>query len=47
MKALQKEIEQRKKLLLKKDLGAMVSDSYLDVTAEDLVYKLGCRTKKT
>ena len=39
IKALQKEIEQLKKLLLKKDLDAMVLDSYLEVAAEDLGYK--------
>ena len=39
IKALQKEIKQLKKLLLKKDLDAMVLDSYLEVAAEDLGYK--------
>ena len=39
IKALQKEIQQLKKLLLKKDLDAMVLDSYLEVAAEDLGYK--------
>jgi len=39
IKELQKEIEQLKKLLLKKDLDAMVLDSYLEVAAE----KLGCK----
>ena len=38
IKALQKEIEQLKKLLLKKDLDALVLDSYLEVAAEDLGY---------
>ena len=39
IKELQKEIEQLKKLLLKKDLDAMIQDSYLEVAAEDLGYK--------
>ena len=39
IKALQKEIEQLKKLLLKKDLDQLVSDSYLEVAAE----MLGCK----
>jgi putative transposase len=39
IKTLQKEIEQLKKALLKKDLDAMVQDSYLEVAAEDLGYK--------
>ncbi len=34
LKELQKEIEQLKKLLLKKDLDQMVNDSYLEVAAE-------------
>ena len=38
IKALQKEIKQLKKLLLKKDLDAMVLESYLEVAAEDLGY---------
>ena len=37
--ALQKEIEQLKKLLIKKDLEKMVQDSYLEVAAENLGYK--------
>ena len=40
LKELQKEIEQLKKLLLKKDLDQLVSDSYLEVAAE----MLGCKT---
>lgn len=36
IKALQKEIEQLKKLLLKKDLDAMIEESYLEVAAEKL-----------
>jgi len=39
IKALQKEVEQLKKLLLKKDLDAMVEESYLEVAAEKLGYK--------
>lgn len=40
IKELQKEIEQLKKLLLKKDLQQLVSDSYLEVAAD----KLGCKS---
>ena len=47
IKALQKEIEQLKKLLLKKDLDAMVLDSYLEVAAEDLGYKFVKDLKKS
>jgi len=46
IKALQKEIEQLKKLLLKKDLDAMVEESYLEVAAEDLGYKSIAELKK-
>jgi len=46
IKALQKEIEQLKKLLLKKDLNTMVLDSYLEVAAEDLGYKSVSELKK-
>ena len=46
IKGLQKEIEQLKKLLLKKDLDAMVQDSYLEVAAEDLGYKSVNELKK-
>jgi transposase-like protein len=46
IKALQKEIKQLKKLLLKKDLDAMVLDSYLEVAAEDLGYKSVSELKK-
>jgi transposase len=46
IKALQKEIEQLKKLLLKKDLDAMVLESYLEVAAEDLGYKSVAELKK-
>ena len=46
IKTLQKEIEQLKKLLLKKDLDAMVQDSYLEVAAEYLGYKSVNELKK-
>jgi transposase-like protein len=46
IKALQKEIEQLKKLLLKKDLDQLVSDSYLEVAAEMLGYKNVAELKK-
>lgn len=46
IKALQKEIEQLKKLLLKKDLDAMVEESYLEVAAEKLGYKNVVELKK-
>ena len=46
IKELQKEIEQLKKLLLKKDLDALVLDSYLEVAAEDLGYKSVAELKK-
>jgi transposase-like protein len=39
LKALQKEVEQLKKLLVKKDMDKLVSDSYLQVAAENLGYK--------
>ena len=39
LKALQKEIEQLKELLIKKDLEQLVNDSYLEVAAENLGYK--------
>ena len=46
IKALQKEIEQLKKLLLKKDLDVLVLDSYLEVAAEDLGYQSVSELKK-
>jgi len=46
IKALQKEIEKLKKLLLKKDLDAMVEESYLEVAAEKLGYKTVLELKK-
>ena len=39
LKALQKEVEQLKELLIKKDLDQLVTDSYLKVAAENLGYK--------
>ena len=39
IKALQKEIEQLKSLLIRKDLDKLVLDSYLEVAAENLGYK--------
>ena len=39
LKALQKEVEQLKNLLIKKDLDKLVQDSYLEVAAENLGYK--------
>lgn len=46
IKALQKEIEQLKKLLLKKDMDALVDESYLEVAAEQLGYKTVLELKK-
>lgn len=46
VKALQKEIEQLKKLLLKKDLDMLVSDSYLEAIAELHGYKNVAELKK-
>jgi transposase-like protein len=46
VKALQKEIEQLKKLLLKKDLDQLVLDSYLELAAEKLGYKNVAELKK-
>jgi len=46
LKALQKEIEQLKKLLLKKDLELLVNDSYLEVIAEKYGYKNVAELKK-
>ena len=47
IKALQKEIEQLRKLLIKKDLDKLVLDSYLEVAAENLGYKNVDELKKT
>ncbi len=46
IKQLQKEIEQLKKLLLKKDMDALVEESYLEVAAEKLGYKSVVELKK-
>ncbi|WP_281777927.1 hypothetical protein [Croceibacter atlanticus] len=46
IKALQKEIEQLKKLVVKKDLDELVNDSYLQVTAQKLGYKNVLELKK-
>jgi hypothetical protein len=46
LKSLQKEIEQLKKLLLKKDLELLVNDSYLEVLAEQLGFKNVAELKK-
>jgi transposase-like protein len=46
IKQLQKEIEQLKKLLLKKDMDALVDESYLEVAAEKLGYKSVIELKK-
>ena len=43
---LQKEIEQLKKLVLKKDLDELVNDSYLEVAAQKLGYKNVLELKK-
>ncbi len=47
IKTLQKEIQQLKKLLLKKNLDAMVLDFYLEVATEDLGYKSVAELKKS
>jgi transposase-like protein len=39
IKALKKEIEQLRKLVIKKDLDKLVVDSYLEVASENLGYK--------
>jgi len=46
IKALKKEIEQLKKLLLKKDLDQLALDSYLEVAAEKMGYKNVAELKK-
>ncbi len=46
IKELQKEIEQLKKFLLKKDMDALVNESYLEVAAEQLGYKSVLELKK-
>ena len=47
IKALQKEVEQLKSLLLKKDLDKLIVDSYLEVAAENLGYKNVDELKKS
>ena len=47
IKALQKEVELLKDLLLKKDLDNLMLDSYLEVAAENLGYKSVDDLKKT
>jgi len=46
IKALQKEIEQLKKVIVKKDLEMLVNDSYLEVIAEKHGYKNVAELKK-
>lgn len=46
IKALQKEIEQLKKVIVKKDLEILVNDSYLEVVAEKHGYKNVAELKK-
>ena len=46
LKALQKEVEQLKDLLVKKDMDKLVLDSYLEAAAENLGYKNAEELKK-
>lgn len=46
IKTLQKEIEQLKKALVKKDLEQLINDAFLDVAAEKLGYKNADELKK-
>jgi hypothetical protein len=46
LKLLEKEIEQLKKLLLKKDLELLANDSYLEIAAEKLGFKNVAELKK-
>ena len=46
IKALQKEIEQLKKVIVKKDLEMLVNDSYLEAIAEKHAYKNVAELKK-
>lgn len=46
LKALQKEIEQLKKVIIKKDLEMLVNDSYLEVIAEKYGFKNVAELKK-
>ncbi|UXX79001.1 transposase [Reichenbachiella carrageenanivorans] len=47
IKELQKEVQQLKDLLLKKDLDNLMLDSYLEVAAENMGYKSVDDLKKT
>ena len=47
LKELQKENEQLKKLLIRKDMDKLVLDSYLEVAAENLGYKSVEELKKS
>ena len=44
---IQKEVEQLKNLILKKDLDKLITDNYLEVAAENLGYKNVQELKKT
>ena len=46
LKALQKEVEQLKDLLIKKDMDKLILESYLEVAAENLGYKNAEELKK-
>lgn len=46
IKTLQKEIEQLKKLLLKKDMDQLVDDAYLEVAAQKIGYRSVLELKK-
>ena len=46
IKALQKEIEQLKKVIIKKDIEMLVNDSYLEVLAEKYGFKNVAELKK-
>ncbi len=46
LKALKKEVEQLKNLLVKKDLEKLADDSYLEVAAKNLGYKNADELKK-
>lgn len=46
IKALKKEVEQLKSLLLKKDLNGLMQDAYLEIAAENLGYKDVAELKK-
>ena len=44
---IDKEVDQLKSLLLKKDLDAIMLDSYLKIDTDNLVYKVVADLKKT